>query len=91
MTLNFPNPSRSYEEAEYGVRFWAYDETIEVSFLIEEAALTKINSETKADKVGFLNTFDVNSEQIHEVAANVYFRKRNALRIFSFTLTDLDF
>jgi hypothetical protein len=44
-----------------------------------------------ADEARFLNTFDVNSERIREVADNAYSRQRITLRIFSFTLTDLDF
>ena len=46
--LNFPNPSRSYDETGHGVRFWGYDQTFEISFFVEEGALSKINPETPA-------------------------------------------
>ena len=90
MALNFPNPSRSYDKAGHGVSFWGYDQTFEISFLVEERALLKIKPDTGSDEAGFLDTFDVNLEQIREAASNVYARRRKALHIFSFTLTDSD-
>ena len=38
MTLNFSNPSRSYDETGSGVRFWGYDGALEVAFFIEGGA-----------------------------------------------------
>ena len=32
MSLNFPNPSRSYEPDHARVRFWGHDDAMEVSF-----------------------------------------------------------
>ena len=66
--IYFPNPGRSYEEREHGVRFLGFLRTTKVSFLIDEAALLKINSKTKADEAEFLSTFDVNRDQSHKVA-----------------------
>ena len=34
-TVNFPNPSRSFDATSNNVRFWGYDRSIEISFLIE--------------------------------------------------------
>ena len=89
--LNFPNPSRSYDETRHGVLFWGYDQVLEISFVVEESALSKICPETKTDEAGFLNTFDVNRDKICAVAGNIYSQRDKALHIFSFTLTDSDF
>jgi hypothetical protein len=91
MAINFPNPSRSYEEKKHGVSFWGYDQTIEISFFVEDSALSKIDSKASADELGFLNTFDLNCERIREVADSTYSRSRKASHIFSFTLTTSDF
>ncbi len=88
---NFPNPSRNYDETGHGVRFWGYDRTIEVSFFVENDALTKVSPGTSADEAGFLNAFDVNRDQICAVAWDHYLRRRKAAHIFAFTLTDSDF
>lgn len=89
--LHFPNPSRSYDETGHGVRFWGYDQSLEVSFFVEEGALSKIDPSTKADEAGFLATFDANRDWICEVADHIYSRRRRAAHIFSYTLTESDF
>jgi hypothetical protein len=89
--VNFPNPSRSYDETRRGVLFWGYDQALEISFVVEESALSKVCLETKTDEAGFLNTFDVNRDRICAVAGNVYSRRHKASHIFSYTLTDSDF
>ncbi len=90
-TVSFSNPSRCYEEMEQGVRFWGYDQTIEISFLVKEQALRKIKSETQVDEAGFLSTFDRNLDQIRKVAGEIYSGRPKTLRNFSFTLTESDF
>jgi len=89
--LNFPNPSRSYDETGHGVRFWGYDQTFEVSFFVEDGALSKVHPDTTVNEAGFLNTFDVNRDQICKVASDIYFQRRKASYIFSYTLTSSDF
>jgi hypothetical protein len=89
--LNFPNPSRSYDETGHGVRFWGYDQTLEVSFFVEAGALSKVRPDTTETEAGFLNTFDVNRDRICKVASNIYSRSRKASYIFSYTLTSSDF
>lgn len=89
--LNFPNPSRSYDETRHGVRFWGYDRTIEISFFVEEGALSKVGPETSSDEAGFLNTFDLNRNRICAVAWDIYSRRHKASYIYSYTLTDSDF
>ena len=88
---NFPNPSRSYDETRHGVRFWGYDRTFEISFLVEDAALSKVSPDTSADEAGFLNTFDIYRDQICIVAWDIYTRDRKVPYIYSYTLTDSDF
>ena len=89
--LNFPNPSRCYETAERGVRFWGYDQTFEISFFVEEGALSKINPGTTADKIGFRSIFYARLDLIHEVAGSIYCRRCKATYTFSYTLMDSDF
>jgi hypothetical protein len=88
--LAFPNPSRSYDETMRGVRFWAYDQIMEVVFFIQIAALLKIDSHSETDEAGLLDTFDVNRDRIHRLASNIYSRRRTNSHIFSFTLTASD-
>ena len=37
MTLDFPNPSRSYDATERSIRFWGHDGALEVVFFIRRA------------------------------------------------------
>ena len=74
----------------HGVRFWGYDQTFEITFFIEDGALLKINSNTKADEVRFLETFDVNLNRIRKLAGKIYSRRRKASHIFSFTMSVSD-
>ena len=90
-SLNFLNLSRSYDEIGHGVRFLGYDKTIEVSFFLEADALSKIHSRTVANKADLLFAFDVNFDQIREVAGNIYSKRRRASHIYSFVLTGSDF
>ena len=87
MTLNFPNPSRSYDDAGHFVRFWGYDRALEISFFLEEGALSKVHPDTTANEAGFLNAFDAHRMRICEVASKIYSRRRKA----SYTLTSADF
>ena len=90
MNLTFPNPSRSYDATMEGIRFWAYDQTMEVSFFIEVGAIMKIDPASQKDEAGMLETFDVNRDRIHRSASNVYSRRHISSHIFSFTLTSAD-
>lgn len=89
--INFPNPSRSYDDIGHGVRFWGYDKTIEIAFFVEEEALSKVNPGTSDDEAGYLDTFDVNRDRICKVAGTLYSRGRRSSYIFSYTLTKSDF
>lgn len=76
MTLNFPNASRSYDETRNLVRFWGYDSTLEISFLVEMSALCKLKPQTSNLEADSLEVFDAAWEQILEAARKVYTRGR---------------
>jgi Protein of unknown function (DUF1488) len=72
--IDFPNYSRSYDRTRHAVRFWGYDSAMEASFFIDDAALRRIQPNTRLDESGFLNTFDSNRDLICAAAAKVYVR-----------------
>ena len=72
MSIDFPNQSRSYDGKRHGVRFWGHDDSREVSFLIEEDALTQIDSATPHTEDGFLAAFDRNRDRIFKAARKAY-------------------
>ena len=41
MTINFPNPSRSYDATRRAVRFWGHDSAMEASFFVAEGGARK--------------------------------------------------
>lgn len=87
----FHNSSRSYDETAHVVRFWGYDQTLEVSFFIEEDALTKMSSNETVNTRGILKTFDLNLGRIREMASILYARRRAGSNVYSFVLTENDF
>lgn len=72
--IEFPNYSRSYDRTRHAVRFWGYDSAMEASFFMDDAALRRIQPNTRLDESGFLNTFDSNRDLICAAAAKVYVR-----------------
>jgi hypothetical protein len=72
--IDFPNHSRSYDPTRRAVRFWGSDSAIEVSFFVNEDALTRIQPEASLDESGFLSAFDANRDLICAAAAKVYVR-----------------
>ena len=72
MALDFPNRSRSYDARHRCVRFWGYDSACEVSFLIEEGALMRIDRSAPRTEHGFLVAFDKNRERILKAARKAY-------------------
>lgn len=86
MTLNFPNPSRSYDAARHCVRFWAYDEALEISFFLNEDALFSIDRKTIRSEAGFLDAFDLHRVRIFKAASRVYSRRSKG----SYTLAASD-
>jgi hypothetical protein len=74
MTLNFPNPSRSFDATKNRIRFWGYDSAMEVPFFVEADALKKLCPEMTTVEAGLLKAFDAARQRIHRVANSVYAR-----------------
>jgi hypothetical protein len=72
MSLNFPNPSRSYDPAKRRIRFWGHDSAIEVPFFLEERAIFVLAPRAKNTEDGILAAFDNARERIFEAAARIY-------------------
>jgi uncharacterized protein DUF1488 len=90
MTLSFPNPSRSFDEARNAVRFTGHDGMVEVRFFVEIAALAKSDTAlagTAASETKYLSAFDTLRTSIHRVASKAYSHGRRS----SYTLTAADF
>ena len=88
MTLNFPNPSRSFDATRNCVRFWGYDSAIEISLFVEVDALRKLCPEMSNVEAGFLKAFDAARKRIHEVANKVYVRGRSGSYAYSLAVED---
>lgn len=86
MTLEFPNPSRSFDEARSAVRFIGHDGMFAVPFFVETAALAK-PGRTQLSEKDFLAAFDSARGSIHDVAREAYSHGRR----HSYTLTAADF
>ena len=86
MALSFPNQSRSYDAKRHCVRFWAYDDMLEISFFVEEDALCRIESKITRSEAEFLNAFDLHRDRIFKAAGRVYSRHGKA----SYTLAISD-
>ena len=76
MMLNFPNPNRSFDERRRYVRFWGYDDAIEVVLFLELAALKKLVPALENTESDCIGAFDQYIDRIHEVARKVYSRNR---------------
>lgn len=90
MALDFPNQSRSFDEARRAVRFTGYDGMLRVPFLIEATALAKSNgleSATTASEDACLAAFDAARSSIQDIARIIYSRGRHPF----YVLTAADF
>lgn len=77
MTLTFPNPSRSFDEARNAVRFTGYDGMLQVPFFVEADALTKIGADLQSSgalETKYLSAFDALRNSIYDVARKVVTR-----------------
>ncbi len=91
MTLEFPNRSRSFDEARNAVRFSGYDGMFEVRFFVEAGALAiseaALHGSSGTLEAGCLSAFDALRQSIQDVAREAYsYGRRN-----SYTLTAADF
>lgn len=90
MTLAFPNPSRSFDEARNAVCFIGYDGMFQVRFFIQAEALAKSGvalGENGSAEKACLSAFDALRPSIQDLAGKVYARNRRD----SYTLTAADF
>ena len=86
VTLEFPNRSRSFDEARNAVRFIGYDGMFAVPFYVMADALAGAGR-AELSEADFLTAFDAERSSIHEVAREVYSNERRT----SYTLTAADF
>ena len=77
MTLAFPNPSRSFDEARNAVRFGGHDGMFEVSFFVEARVLSEPNGK-RPTEIDCLAAFDSSLASIHKAARRAYSRGRRA-------------
>jgi hypothetical protein len=73
--LDFPNASRSYDATRHCIRFWGSDGAMEVSFFLDESALTGLAGPSSSE-ASLLESFDQNRERILKAARKVYERRR---------------
>ncbi|QDC02772.1 DUF1488 domain-containing protein [Mesorhizobium sp. 8] len=88
MTLAFPNPSRSFDEARNAVRFVGHDGMFQIRFFIEADALAKPDTKREAGalEAKCLSAFDALRTSIYDVARKAYSHGRRD----SYTLTAAD-
>ena len=79
VTLDFPNPSRSFDEVRNAVRFIGHDGMFEVRFFVEADALAGAAARTRkteATEAACLAAFDRTRSSIYKVARKLYSRGR---------------
>jgi hypothetical protein len=76
VTLNFTNPSRSYDATRHAVRFWGYDGALEVSFFVTDEALRRLHPGVSADAADLLAVFGTHRDRVLRAASRVYTRGR---------------
>lgn len=88
MTLAFPNPTRSFDQARNAVSFFGHDGMFEIRFFVEAAVLAEGRSPgARMSEAQCLSTFDAMRPSIYDVAREVYSNHRRNLN----TLTLSDF
>ena len=93
MTLEFLNPSRSFDEARNAIRFVGHDGMFEVPFFVEVKALTRLAMSSaglcsmELSEEFYLSTFDSARGSIEDVAHEAYAHRRQTY----YMLTAADF
>ena len=64
MSLTFPNPSRSYDEAGKRIRFVGHDGMFQISFSVAADAISKAPSGTATAEATYLAAFDTASTTV---------------------------
>ena len=72
VALQFPNPSRSYDASRHCVCFWGYDNSREITFLVDDAMLRNLQPGMQSDERSILGAFDQVREKILEIAKKLY-------------------
>jgi len=72
LTLNFPNPSRTYDASRHCVCFWGYDNSREITFLVDDAMLAKMDFDMGSGEPALLAAFDRNRDRILGLAKDLY-------------------
>ena len=72
MSLNFPNPSRSYDAFRHCVNFWGYDNAREIAFAVDNSVITNLSPSAGSDEPAVLAAFDRHREQILTLARGLY-------------------
>jgi hypothetical protein len=87
--LEFPNPSRSFDQGRNAVRFIGHDGMFEVPFFIEADALVSTNGKgggLAAAEAACLSAFDTARRSVYDIARKLYSRGRQT----SYTITAAD-
>lgn len=88
MAIAFPNRSRSHDTSSMRVRFWGHDGPLEISFFIEDRALTALDARASVTgETSLLTAFDTHIARIQDVAARFY----RSTRRRSYVLVEKDF
>jgi hypothetical protein len=86
MTLNFPNPSRSFDTRRNAVRFSGYDGMFEIVFYVAAAALSKVRSDglaTATPEAVSLADFDAHRGSVYDAASKAYAAKSQPFYILT--------
>jgi hypothetical protein len=81
--IAFPNPSRSYDAARHGVRFWGNDSAMEADFFVSDEALQRLQADVGTEQADFLRAFDLHRSRILEAAAGIYNRQRRGIHVLN--------
>ncbi|WP_349017673.1 DUF1488 domain-containing protein [Rhizobium sp. 32-5/1] len=72
MTVSFPNPARSYDEAKQRIRFLGHDGMFEVKFFMNIEALALGRPFRDLSEADYLKAFDAMRAKILKVAERLY-------------------
>lgn len=72
VALQFPNPSRSYDASRHCVCFWGYDNSREITFLVDDAILRNLQPGVGSDERSILGAFDQGRDKILDIAKKLY-------------------
>ena len=72
MALDVLNDARSYDASRQCVSFWGYDAAFEVTFRLDQSALSLFAGEATLSETIALKAFDANVVQIRKAARKHY-------------------